>query len=86
MTKKAKLYFIVWNLGVFFMEFYNLKTDTEVYETHLPFSHLHTEWSSKKSMQNTFNVEASSNRKLKVLHAVLSTSLITFHSKILEWS
>jgi len=43
-----------------------------MYKTHLPFWHIHTEWSSKKSMQNTFNVEASSKGKLKVLHAVLS--------------
>jgi hypothetical protein len=33
----SKLYFIVRNLGVLFMEFHNEKTDTEVYETHLPF-------------------------------------------------
>jgi hypothetical protein len=41
-----------------------------MYETHLPFCHWHTEWSNKKSMQNAFNVEASRNGKLKVLHAV----------------
>jgi hypothetical protein len=48
------------------MEFHNHKTDTEVYETDLPFCHLHTEWSSRKNMQNIFNVEASSTGKLKV--------------------